>query len=946
MCAPFKTWPSLFTGILFFLTCQNIVQAQPADLQPTFTGKNGLPSSSINQILQDTEGRIWIATENGLSIKNANSTKLEQFQKNYTGAIKQIAFARGLIYIALNDTIKIVESKSLQLIKSIPLGPGNEVRRLRVIKQDIWVTASSAVFRIHWMTPTKVPYAYADKKPMDIAYFKNRIYLITYPHSALLVFDGKSFTESGLTAKLNPIFSYNYLSLLASGDTLIVGGDHVCHYIIEKKLTTIKKIDLGYTSFSNPAIWDMLAIGERIFYAVGNTHQEDQGTVIATAIENVNEFNNQFYAQSLYYDRLNDCLYIGTKHQGVFALKDISKAYEIGPFKVADGISANQYYLYDDSTSQEKNNLYHSKSFRTNYPLASLKKIKTIGDTTYILSTYKVKYVTPHKTGIIWDFKNGTYPYSIMFTDCFRVGDSMYFFNLYNLAGISDLNNTTYRPIGTSNYMPQVEKAGSKLLCYNEGKGFKIYDAAGEHLVKNVGVTLNNIDDFTYVNDTLYTLSTNVIRCYVIKGYEFNLIHTYTIDDLIEDFKADWIVHSQTGKLYLISNDALIKWQNGQLVRYHYFGRRAINKKPTFDSFNRLLVNAGGFVTILEENALATYAVSTNYAIDIPTQLTEKTKDVLQVFHPDYFAQNFSLKKIIIKKYNSVVFQKWFTSNITEIPPILVAGSYQIEVWADSILIAKQPFKITVPLNRNPLFYLGIGLLLLSILFLIFRLKYNQKIYAKRIVDNKIDMLNKNLNPHFIFNSLNLIYSNILDENKEAALSVLMKFSKLQRNFLERSKEKRVTLATELTFIRSYLDIEFLRYSKDIQVKYKEDIAPTIDPKNIYIPPNILQPLVENSLKYGGIGYEGFEEKIIILEVAQKGEAVLLSIENPSNESDPSQLEMRGFGMGIEIVTERIKLYNQEMKTAYQLAYGLPALHFKKGYRVELYVVENSTTLH
>lgn len=487
--------------------------------------------------------------------------------------------------------------------------------------------------------------------------------------------------------------------------------------------------------------------------------------------------------------------------------------------------------------------------------------------------------------------------------------------------------------------IPKVEKSGNKLICFNEGKGFKIYDNLGEHIIKDNEAVLSNIDDFTCSNDTVYVLLNNKISAYKIKGYSFQFLTTYNIEESITDFKANWIFCSQTAGLYLISNDALIKWgNNGQILLYHYLGNRSIAKKPVFDIFNRLLISAGGTITILEEKQLASIPTRSKYEIDIPEQLTEQNNGIIEIHHPNYFIQNHSLKKVTIKSPTQIFFQKWFTGSTIEIPSNLKAGQYEILLSANNEHIANRFIKITLPLSRNPLFFIGIGILLIVFLFLIFKLKYNEKIYAKRIVDNKIDMLNKNLNPHFVFNSLNLIYNNILTENKEAALGVLLKFSKLQRNFLERSKEKHVTLSTELLFIKSYLDIEFLRYAKDISVGYQENIDPVVNLEKISIPPNILQPLIENSLKYGAIGYEGSEEKNIILEVIKKGDGVLLSIENPKDKNHSTQSTINGFGMGLAIVNERIKLFNQEMSTTYQLRHGLPASKFKMGYRVELHI--------
>jgi len=70
----------------------------------------------------------------------------------------------------------------------------------------------------------------------------------------------------------------------------------------------------------------------------------------------------------------------------------------------------------------------------------------------------------------------------------------------------------------------------------------------------------------------------------------------------------------------------------------------------------------------------------------------------------------------------------------------------------------------------------------------------------------------------------------------------------------------------------------------------------------------------------------------------QKGPHVLLSIENPKDENNSNHIAMKGLGMGLGIVSERIQLFNQEMKTTYQLNFGLPTRHFKVGYRVELYL--------
>jgi len=942
MHSSFKKWSALVASILCFLISKDVLLAQPADLEPTFTGKNGLPSSSINQIAKDEEGRIWIATENGLSIKNINNAKLKHLESEFREPVKQIAFSGNSIYIALSNRINIIDVKSLQTVKSIPLPSTSEITRLRKINGNIWAITTTAVYRIDKLKLTLLWKGESNKRPMDVAYFKNKIFLITYPRSSILMFNGKSFQETPLTKLNNPVYSENFLTLLAKGDTLIIGGDHICNLLIIKDKPVVKRIRLNYSFYTNPAIWDLIKIGNRVFYAIGNTHQEDQGVTTTTINQPINYFSNRYYTKCLFYDSTNDCLYIGTKHRGVFIQKNISKSFEIGDFIVAETNQKNELFYYNNSTLKinttidtgNNNPILLSKT----YPNSSLRKIKTIGDTSYIMSIQRIDYIIDKNIKPVQDLSNN-YKVGRFFNDCFRQGNDIYFFSYYNSAWLLDLNKKKYNSIGTANLIPKVEKSGNKLICFNEGKGFKIYDNLGEHIIKDNEAVLSNIDDFTCSNDTVYVLLNNKISAYKIKGYSFQFLTTYNIEESITDFKANWIFCSQTAGLYLISNDALIKWgNNGQILLYHYLGNRSIAKKPVFDIFNRLLSSAGGTITILEEKQLASIPTRSKYEIDIPEQLTEQNNGIIEIHHPNYFIQNHSLKKVTIKSPTQIFFQKWFTGSTIEIPSNLKAGQYEILLSANNEHIANRFIKITLPLSRNPLFFIGIGILLIVFLFLIFKLKYNEKIYAKRIVDNKIDMLNKNLNPHFVFNSLNLIYNNILTENKEAALGVLLKFSKLQRNFLERSKEKHVTLSTELLFIKSYLDIEFLRYAKDISVGYQENIDPVVNLEKISIPPNILQPLIENSLKYGAIGYEGSEEKNIILEVIKKGDGVLLSIENPKDKNHSTQSTINGFGMGLAIVNERIKLFNQEMSTTYQLRHGLPASKFKMGYRVELHI--------
>ena len=105
------------------------------------------------------------------------------------------------------------------------------------------------------------------------------------------------------------------------------------------------------------------------------------------------------------------------------------------------------------------------------------------------------------------------------------------------------------------------------------------------------------------------------------------------------------------------------------------------------------------------------------------------------------------------------------------------------------------------------------------------------------------------MNPHFIFNSLNSIQSYILTHDTELAVTYLGKFSQLMRLILANSGSNSVPFREELKSIRHYLDLEKLRF--DNKFEYNIKVDPNIDEEFIEIPPMVIQPYVENAIIHG-----------------------------------------------------------------------------------------------
>ncbi len=119
----------------------------------------------------------------------------------------------------------------------------------------------------------------------------------------------------------------------------------------------------------------------------------------------------------------------------------------------------------------------------------------------------------------------------------------------------------------------------------------------------------------------------------------------------------------------------------------------------------------------------------------------------------------------------------------------------------------------------------------------------------KKLAEFELYALRSQMNPHFVFNSLAAIQYCINNNEIAASEAYLVKFSKLVRQFFEISKEKEVTVETEVNLLRNYLDIEKLRFKEKLD--YRISVDPQIDTKAQKIPTMLLQPIVENAVNHG-----------------------------------------------------------------------------------------------
>ncbi len=148
--------------------------------------------------------------------------------------------------------------------------------------------------------------------------------------------------------------------------------------------------------------------------------------------------------------------------------------------------------------------------------------------------------------------------------------------------------------------------------------------------------------------------------------------------------------------------------------------------------------------------------------------------------------------------------------------------------------------------NRFNYVLLGSICLILVFLLLIVRALYAINKKNKRIA---LQSLRREMNPHFIFNSLNSVNQFIAQNKELEANKYLSSYSKLMRNMMENSNKDFISLATEMEQLKEYLELEHMRFRD--KFTYSIQVDEEIDADSVYIPNMLIQPQLENAVWHG-----------------------------------------------------------------------------------------------
>ena len=863
-----------------------------------FTTDDGLPHQTIFKVFQASNGYVWFAT--GLGVSRYDGYKFENFAKydnlssniiidifeDKTNTLWFVGEDKTLSYFKNNRFYKykynaIVKSKIIEKYPNkVRILDKNSVCYYFDNKKAITINSAGKIekklcsYEEHW----------ENIKTKDAIYYWNK---------------NKIIRETNSIAKTNFTLNYNISALEINVNRDIIIGSESGGLKIYKKgnlnakpqillskerVTSIlvDKEDGTWVSTNSSGVFYF-----PMLYVESYNNLSSSNFKLKTAIINDNEIITMYCngvikfnysdsteerliklpdscaTQGLYYNETNKST-IALTRESIFSIDK--------NFKIKKVFSLEQKYnsiydVRDKKISIDENGNYwiadHTKlvCFNNNSKIKEIdllelkSKIYTfcIGDKDILLGT---------ETGL-WKYIN----------------DSLYY--------LGEKNNLYKEEITSIQYNDQFVVFGTLYSGIIVSMKDTVYQ-----LKMNNGLLSNSINSIDLKDNTLWVSSNSgVSKIYLDMPFNSDEIENYT--------KTSGLISNKIQKT--IIKDSIVYVISNKGINSFNFVSNTINKNKPILIIKDIIAAKGAKIS------------QNNYHL----------KHNRSSFVVDYIGINFKSMSGVKYFYKlEGLDNRWQKTNNTKISyPSLPHGNYVLRIEAESTSgVFSDTINIYIEVDKP--FWLSwvfrliviLSILIISYTFFSVRSKIKlRKNKIKRIIDSlQYQALNKQMNPHFIFNSLNSIHNYILQNDVKNSSKYLNKFSMLIRMVLDNSQHQLVSIKKETEAIGIYMELESNRF-KDRFV-FNIDIKDEVDIYLYKIPPLIIQPFVENAIWHGLMNQDKYfdgkvkvsfslENKRIICKVIDNGvgrkKAGILNNEKQKNNS-----------LGIKITTRRKELIN------------------------------------
>lgn len=437
------------------------------------------------------------------------------------------------------------------------------------------------------------------------------------------------------------------------------------------------------------------------------------------------------------------------------------------------------------------------------------------------------------------------------------------------------------KKINTHNTAATYNKIG--FFYGKEGEDQKAMDSFKEAI--NIEKTINNQDGIAsvYRNIGTFYLDRNEFDK---SSYYFDLSSKLTKNDFI---KIENI--ASKGKLYLRKNNidsatfflnkALVYAKENNSIRLLsklYYDLALVNLKKNNWQLAKTYAQNGYELSSKKSNILETQqAAELLYKI---YKNTNNKNDALKMLEITY-----ALRDSINRKENKNATLKGEFRYQSELKEA------QIKTFAQQTQIAQLESQ-----RKNTLIYSILGgiLALASVAYFSFtrfkEKKENELLQTKleeaerrveieqKATESELKALKAQMNPHFMFNALNSIQEQFMFGNKNLANEQMGNFTYLTRQILTVSGKKKINLSTEVEILTKYLDLEKMRFNEGFE--YAISLSENIDEDYHQIPPMLIQPFVENSIKHGLLHKQGAKKVKVFFDLDEAEENLICVVED------------------------------------------------------------------
>lgn len=918
-----------------------------------FTADDGLPSNETFHILQDSKGYIWIATDRGVSRydgfefvnfgvdKGLPSNTILNIVEDYKGRIWFVSLSCRLSYFE-NDSIHVYKYND-KLIKAfkkspIPMKGGfyvstNDdvylsVGKIGIIKVDkngdLKIFPGSpdiknVIFDIEDYT-LMLPYTNNDKKfwfYQDDQLIKTMDNVIGFdPNSGFSQIKRKGLFDYYFTSA-HKVFHIkdSAISLIQSHEFSVIeyqvdedgcvwmgfDSDGVKKYdcdLKEEKLHLLKDLSVScYLKDQHDGHW-FATLEAGVFYAPNLKFKTFKGENYAHHIKSVVRIGGELYVlehiNKIHHVNQSKEIALKGKREYIYCSDSLDGNLLIG---TSEGL-----YRYDPDKGELKwlpIEDYASKSaiagikslhisddgtFYIGTASNLMRSVKVAGDTVYtkVVTSFRTSCLTPDYTGeSLWlGSLYGLYQYVIESDSLVYHGEFSDYLQSRILEIYVNENNTLYcgtKGSGVIKYCPQKREV--------------------DVITTKQGLSSNYINAFM-VQDSLLWIGT-------INGV--NIINLYDKRIPVKQItKTDGIPSNFINDICQIDSTIYISTSHG--VGFFNLDNIQQPKQPQ--------------VVINKVSSTEIEKVGDTYLIPYPYQLVR--------FKYTLFTYN-NEEELMIKYRVKGLSDTWqYTTSNEVFFPYLPMGKYVFEIaaknksgeWGELTLV---PFVIETPFWRAVWFYALVVVFLLfgisSMLLLAISNKRIKDDARRKIVKYQQQALSNQMNPHFLFNSLNSIHRYLLESKPIFASKYLSKFARLMRLVLNNSSQEYITIKQEIEGLKLYLELESLRMKNAFTFDIYVDQSLKSD--KYLIPSMLIQPLVENAVIHG-VRYLTDKPGRIEVHFSNVNNYIQISVDdNGVGRSRAAEIEQKvpGDSKGSSIIHKRIELLNQLYNSKISLKY-------------------------